>query len=701
MGRHRRRRAWPSLGPEHIIQATTTRQEDTGEAISRFDVAGFAPPGRFYDLARCTSSPSRPWTRLRELVARQRLRRPPLPAQRRPRRHRAGVRRERLAGPRDDARRRRPGRVQLPDHALRHDDHGAGRTSPRTATPCARSRRTTGSRSSSPRSREVGLRRGVRRRQRGRRGRRRRRARLTERARPPRPRRRTPGGPPLEHGRRGADAQRAPQPRPGRPALRRPHVDLPRARRRRQPGRRVLGELGVGKGDRVATYGRNSDAYLLAFLGCARPGAVHVPINYALTGEELGYLRRAVRQPAAAGRPGAGRPTSTRCASTPKQVVPLRDADGLAARPVPHRATCPTLDSTVADSDLVQLLYTSGTTSRPKGAMMTHRALVHEYVSCVQAMAMHRRRTTPLHPMPLYHSAGMHCFLLPYLAVGAVNHLMEAPDIPEVLRRIEADRLGAVFLAPTVWVPLANHADFGDPRPVEPAQGVLRRVDHARDRCWHGCASACPACGVYNCFGQSEIGPLATVLQPEEHDERPESCGRAGAVRRAAGDRRRRQRRRAGRHRRGGLPLAAALRGLLGQARRDRRGVPRRLVPLGRPRAHRRRGLHHRRRPDQGRDQHRRGARRVARGRGRALHPPGRRRGGGDRHPRREVDRGGDGLRGAQEATADRSARARSRHARARLAGFKVPEGRVRGRRAAPQPVGEAAQARPARPVPT
>ena len=50
--------------------------------------------------------------------------------------------------------------------------------------------------------------------------------------------------------------------------------------------------LGLTAGDRVATVGVNSDAYLLAFLGCARAGLVHVPINYALTGGELTYLLR-------------------------------------------------------------------------------------------------------------------------------------------------------------------------------------------------------------------------------------------------------------------------------------------------------------------------------------------------------------------------------------------------------------------------
>ena len=49
-------------------------------------------------------------------------------------------------------------------------------------------------------------------------------------------------------------------------------------------------ELGLSAGDRIAVYGRNSDAYFIAWLACLRGGFVHVPVNYALTGEELSYI---------------------------------------------------------------------------------------------------------------------------------------------------------------------------------------------------------------------------------------------------------------------------------------------------------------------------------------------------------------------------------------------------------------------------
>ena len=286
---------------------------------------------------------------------------------------------------------------------------------------------------------------------------------------------------------------------------------------------RALLDLGLVKGDRVAAYGKNSDAYLIGFLACARTGLVHVPINYNLEGDELAYLleqsgsRIALVDPALAAAVDA-------LDRRPEQVLALRDAPGsLLERS--WAGEVPQIDAEVADSDLVQLLYTSGTTSRPKGAMMTHRALVHEYVSCVLALGC-SADDAPLHPMPLYHSAGMHVFLMPYLAVGATNHLMEAPDIPEVLRRVEADRIGALFLAPTVWVPLSNSADFAT-RDLSSLHKAFYGASIMPLPVLQRLQEALPELGFYNCFGQSEIGPLATVLGPEEHLDRPESCGRS------------------------------------------------------------------------------------------------------------------------------------------------------------------------------
>ena len=201
----------------------------------------------------------------------------------------------------------------------------------------------------------------------------------------------------------------------------------------------------------------------------------------------------------------------------------LRDADdSLLSRA--SAGEVPQIDVAVEDTDLVQLLYTSGTTSKPKGAMMTHRALVHEYVSSIVALD-YSESDEPLHHMPLYHSAGMHVFLMPYLGVGATNLLMEAPDVPEILRLVEERSIRSLFLAPTVWVPLSQHRDF-DTRDLSSLRKGFYGASIMPQPILHRLRAALPELGFWNCFGQSEIGPLATVLRPEEHVDRSESCGR-------------------------------------------------------------------------------------------------------------------------------------------------------------------------------
>ncbi|MEV3908175.1 acyl-CoA synthetase [Streptomyces canus] len=280
---------------------------------------------------------------------------------------------------------------------------------------------------------------------------------------------------------------------------------------------RVLLDHGLDRGDRVGAYGHNSDAYLIAFLACARAGLVHVPVNQNLTGDDLAYLvgqsgsTLVLADPDLAGRLPEG-----------VRTVPLRDADSsLLAR----LATASPYDGPEPRSeDLVQLLYTSGTTALPKGAMMTHRALVHEYLSAITACDL-SAGDRPVHSLPLYHSAQMHVFLLPYLAVGATNVILDAPDGDRLFDLIEQGRADSLFAPPTVWIGLSNRPDFatrdlGGLRKAYYGASIMPVpvLERLRERL--------PKLAFYNCFGQSEIGPLATVLAPDEHKGRMDSCGR-------------------------------------------------------------------------------------------------------------------------------------------------------------------------------
>ena len=296
---------------------------------------------------------------------------------------------------------------------------------------------------------------------------------------------------------------------------------------------RLLG-AGLGRGDRVVAFGRNSDAYLLGWLGCVRAGLVHVPANYALNAEELGYIARQsgaaaiLYQPALAATAEAVREgLGLRLGAT---IDAGHEADGLPdllATATDRRWDPPAgtdLAAALDENDLVQIIYTSGTTAAPKGAMMTHRAQLAEYLSCIQALDF-SAGDRGLAALPLYHTAQMHAFCMPQLLVGSYTRLIEAPDPALVLRLIEEERLTSFFAPPTVWIGLLRHPDF-DRRDL----GSLRRA-------YYGAAimplpvleelqRRLPSAGLYNCYGQSEIGPLATVLRPEEHAARPSSVGR-------------------------------------------------------------------------------------------------------------------------------------------------------------------------------
>jgi fatty-acyl-CoA synthase len=142
-------------------------------------------------------------------------------------------------------------------------------------------------------------------------------------------------------------------------------------------------------------------------------------------------------------------------------------------------------------------------------------------------MALDMRATDrQLHALPLYHSAQMHVFLMPSLMLGAPNWLLETPDPAAVLDQIAAHDIVAFFAAPTVWIallPLLERAPERAAALVKAYYGASIMPTPILQRL----RALLPALGFYNCFGQSEIGPLATVLRPEEHEARPASAGRA------------------------------------------------------------------------------------------------------------------------------------------------------------------------------
>ncbi|MGY4177745.1 fatty-acyl-CoA synthase [Bradyrhizobium sp. USDA 4518] len=288
-------------------------------------------------------------------------------------------------------------------------------------------------------------------------------------------------------------------------------------------------DAGLSSGDRVAAYGGNSDAFLVLWLACTRAGFIHVPINYALVGRELSYILENSDPRALFVDPDLESRVRGACTMLPNlQIVGTltgeADFDVLGTAQDNVIVPAAELGAAVRDDDVVQLLYTSGTTAAPKGAMMTHRALLAEYTSCIIELEF-RDTDRCLAALPLYHSAQMHVFTMPQLLVGAQTRLIDAPQPEFCLRLIEEHRITSFFAPPTVWIGLLRSSDF-DIRDLTCLKHVYYGASIMPVPVLAELRERLPGAQPFNCYGQSEIGPLATVLRPEEHERRPASAGR-------------------------------------------------------------------------------------------------------------------------------------------------------------------------------
>src|SRR5262249_16509338 len=146
------------------------------------------------------------------------------------------------------------------------------------------------------------------------------------------------------------------------------------------------------------------------------------------------------------------------------------------------------------------------------------------YASCITDLDFERHDRS-LAALPLYHTAQMHVFCMPHLLVGAYSVLIEAPAPAVVLEVIEREKITSFFAPPTVWISLLRHSAF-DRRDLSSLRKLYYGASIMPAPILAELRARLPDAGTYNAYGQTEIAPLATVLRPEEHAERPTSAGR-------------------------------------------------------------------------------------------------------------------------------------------------------------------------------
>ena len=255
--------------------------------------------------------------------------------------------------------------------------------------------------------------------------------------------------------------------RPGAPAIFRgetpwaSHEEL--ARRVAGLAGALRGPLGLAAGDRVALVLGNSPEYLAALYAAWWGGLVAVPVNAKLHPREVRFILRdsAARLVVASAAWRAGLEEAVAGLEPAPRVVECGSAEY--AR-LFHGPAAP--QSAAAAADLAWLFYTSGTTGRPKGAMLTHgnlACMTRSYFASVDAVVPEGRL---LHAAPISHGSGLYTFT--HLAMGAAQVVPESGgfDAAEVLELLERHREVSMFAAPTMVKRMTDAAQgAGRPAP--------------------------------------------------------------------------------------------------------------------------------------------------------------------------------------------------------------------------------------------
>ena len=230
----------------------------------------------------------------------------------------------------------------------------------------------------------------------------------------------------------------------------------------------ALADLGVRPSDRVAFYVTTSENSVTTYFATQMLGAVAVPLNFRLAAGEVAYtLADSGARILVYGRTVTENvlEVTQRLRSVHDYISCAYDAanvpaghhhfDTLVEQAIDNRPTRP-----IPSGDhLSAIVYTSGTTGRPKGVMHSHDNDIAIAMNCVMEYGL-QPRDIALHIAPLYHVGGMQAFFIPHLMVGGTNVVEGRYRAVKTLENIEAHRVTTLFAVPTQIQEMLFHSRF-------------------------------------------------------------------------------------------------------------------------------------------------------------------------------------------------------------------------------------------------
>jgi long-chain acyl-CoA synthetase len=285
---------------------------------------------------------------------------------------------------------------------------------------------------------------------------------------------------------------------------------------------------GVKKGEKIALMMKNSDSFAIAYYACAKIGAVVVPMNFRLVEREVRYILdqsdsvlvicdqeyealvheaksgiSQVRQVITVERPAIIGNLSIEAVLSDKHDEP----------PVEINKT-----------DDLHILYTSGTTGNPKGAVFDHQRVTDVIVSLMGTLGYHSEEKF-IHIAPLFHAAQLVICLTSSFFLGASNVIHREFNPSAIFRDIEKYKISTFFAVPTMYKFLLQYPDR-DQFDVSSIKRFLYGAAPMSGEEVKACMEFFKSRNFYSLCGLTEAGPSGIYLSPEDHQAKVGSAGK-------------------------------------------------------------------------------------------------------------------------------------------------------------------------------